>query len=882
MSGWGPALRIARRSVKRDLGRAALVVALVGLPVAAASMVDVVARTISNPQRQAERDMGSADLTVFGDGDVTGFLPNGSRAVDAPSSRMVGIARGANGVTMAEPTGPSLPGVGHFMVQGSSRAGLVYADARDPLQQGSATVKSGRAPTKADEVMLTQPLATRLKLRIGDSIHTAKGVLTITGIAGSPYCLSCEQIVTLPQGHQGSSAQLVALPPGTNPKTVAETLNRHGFHAFRRGETGDSGGSGDSLRAAVIIAVIAGFGLLEVVLLAGTAFAVGARRQVRTLGLVSASGGDAKQVRNIVLAQGVVLGALGGIAGVALGCAVAVGLRPLWEHLDDAVISSYVFKPLELLIIGGVGVGAGLAAAAVPAIGAARMRPVDALSGRYRVSNLTRTATPLAGLVVLGAGIACGLAANAMMRNGFKDYEAQLKLAKQTGAYVDQPTPIPAAALALFGALLLVAAIILLAPAAIALLSKLSARLPVATRLAVRDASRHRHRTAPTTSAIAVAVAGSVLLACVVAANNHATLVNYHAALPPHTIAVPVDEATVETGSGTSTTKRGGAGGSTTTTSAAAHAIAATLPGSHVYTLRQPADAAPGPRGDNQPIGKGAPIGGAGLWATPDCKTKRCATAAGNPLVLGDADGLAIAALGGTMANAKEELAKGRVVVFGPRGNRGEQPVTIHAGGGDVTVPGYVIERGFAYGNLPVGLMPASVAQAHGWGTEENGYYISYPASTTRAQENRALDAAAALGAAALIERGPEKPTNTPLLIAILAAAFITLAGAAISIALSAAEGRADLATLAAVGAAPRRRRALAASQALVIAGVGCLLGVALGTFVAYTVRSTSGAPGFVVPWANLALTALAVPALAMAVAAVFSPSRLPLVRRAA
>ena len=162
--------------------------------------------------------------------------------------------------------------------------------------------------------MLTQPLATRLNLQIGDSIHSGTGALTITGIAGSPYCLSCEQVVTLPQGHQDSNAQLVALPQGANPKAVAETLIQHGFHAFRRGENGDPGGSGDSLRAAVIIAVIAGFGLLEVVLLAGTAFAVGARRQVRTLGLVAASGGDAKQVRTIVLAQGVVLGALGGIA----------------------------------------------------------------------------------------------------------------------------------------------------------------------------------------------------------------------------------------------------------------------------------------------------------------------------------------------------------------------------------------------------------------------------------------------------------------------------------------------------------------------------------------------------------------------------------------
>src|ERR1700712_4239111 len=66
MSEWTPALRIARRSVKRDLGRAVLVVALIGLPVSAAAMVDVVARTLSSPERQAKRDMGSADLTVFG------------------------------------------------------------------------------------------------------------------------------------------------------------------------------------------------------------------------------------------------------------------------------------------------------------------------------------------------------------------------------------------------------------------------------------------------------------------------------------------------------------------------------------------------------------------------------------------------------------------------------------------------------------------------------------------------------------------------------------------------------------------------------------------------------------------------------------------------
>ena len=62
--------------------------------------------------------------------------------------------------------------------------------------------------------------------------------------------------------------------------------------------------------------------------------------------------------------------------------------------------------------------------------------------------------------------------------------------------------------------------------------------------------------------------------------------------------------------------------------------------------------------------------------------------------------------------------------------------------------------------------------------------------------------------------------------------------------------------------------------------GLGCALGVGFGTFVAYTARATTGAPEFAIPWGNLAVTALGVPLLAVLVATVFTPSRLPLMRR--
>ena len=86
------------------------------------------------------------------------------------------------------------------------------------------------------------------------------------------------------------------------------------------------------------------------------------------------------------------------------------------------------------LVIGSVGVLAGLVAAAFPAIGAARMRPVDALAGRFRVSNLRRTATPLAGLVVLGAGIASGLAANSSCRTASRTTSASSSWPRRPGS----------------------------------------------------------------------------------------------------------------------------------------------------------------------------------------------------------------------------------------------------------------------------------------------------------------------------------------------------------------------------------------------------------------------------------------------------------------
>ena len=108
---------------------------------------------------------------------------------------------------------------------------------------------------------------------------------------------------------------------------------------------------------------------------------------------------------------------------------------------------------------------------------------------------------------------------------------------------------------------------------------------------------------------------------------------------------------------------------------------------------------------------------------------------------------------------------------------------------------------------------------------------------------------------------------------------------------MAAADGRADLATLAAVGATPVTRRVLAAFQSFVTAGLGTVLGVVAGLVPAVAILRAVNSAGalrhavplpIVVPWTNVAVTLLVVPLLAAGAAGLLTRSRLPLVRRLA
>jgi putative ABC transport system permease protein len=130
------------------------------------------------------------------------------------------------------------------------------------------------------------------------------------------------------------------------------------------------------------------------------------------------------------------------------------------------------------------------------------------------------------------------------------------------------------------------------------------------------------------------------------------------------------------------------------------------------------------------------------------------------------------------------------------------------------------------------------------------------------------------------VENGYQSPARLFLIGIIVAATVVTLLGVAISVSLSAAEGRADLATLAAIGAQPRRRRNLAAAQAWVLGQLGCVLGVGVGALYGYTAHAAFGSPRFEVPWLEIGAIVVVVPLFAGLLAWLMTRSRLPMVSR--
>ncbi|HEY9410601.1 MAG TPA: ABC transporter permease [Jiangellaceae bacterium] len=929
MRTWRPALRIARRTVRRNLGRSLLVAILVAIPVAAGTMVDVLYRTQTDSERTAYEAMGTADAII----EATGFDDLGAEYF--PSVTSVSFPADAPTPDAAtidpEPLAEALPPGSRLVAppviywdqriadgERNVRVELAVVAMDDPLTERWTRVDDGRHPLSADEALVSRALAERLDLldargylRPGAELTMRDGpTVAITGLNVDPFALGSQTLVAAPEsaladyarssgsgaGTSGASgvppsdawqvgsmyggpARLVDLPDGAaGPDAVSwSVLAEQGIRLVPRDaaahperyEPAMFRSSPTDLRFVAMAVLVAGLGLLEVVLLAGAAFAVGARRQVHDLGLMSANGATARQIRQTVLAQGLVLGAMGAALGIAVGAALTVAAKPVWERVLGELLEDWRFGAGEIALTAAVGLMSGLAAAIVPAVGAARMKPVDALAQRFRTTRIA-TRLPVVGVALFVIGAGGALVASRVAAGELDEYARTLEAAAGTGRSIVAPSTEIFIAMQLAGAIVAVAGVVVILPGLVSMVARLGRRLPLSARFAVRDAARHRHRTAPTLAAITIVVAGSVGLAFVLAGAERANLLRYVPQLPEAVMQVQLTEPDTDPEVTADALRR------------ATDVVAGALP---------EADARPD-RAVTVPAVPGEASYASQIWldswsamsCQQDCGSEYSISGG---LSLADPGVIELAAGAPPDDAMLQALADGRVVVFDPALVDDNGAVVVQAWDDngelseDVRIPAYVATRDLAYGSLPAAFVAEDVVAEHGWTAEISSVYVAH-ADATRDQIDAAIDAAEKAGAGVSYEPPDESGPGPEALALVAGAALVTLVGVGIAVALSAVEGRADLATLAAVGAPPRRRRALAGAQALLVGGLGTLLGVALGTYFAFLLWPAVGAPQFIVPWGNLLLTGLAVPALAVAVAVIFTPSRLPVVRRLA
>lgn len=881
MSSWGATLRIARRDARRARGRSLLVVAMIALPVMGVTAIDVVARTFElSTDQLASREMGAADAVFSDSGQVTVRQTSGDSTEGGDAPRPAGETAD---VTAVLP--PGSRAVVDRTVQGAvavmertTTVQLRELAYTDPIAEGLYVETAGRPPVSAEEVALTSALAERLGVGLGGRVQLVDQSrdVTVVGLVEDQNSRANRTVLLAPgtlgpvSRETGERPTLLVDTGGTLTWADVQAANSRGVLVRPRGPVlgeppPETYSSGDEGRTYFAIVLVVGMALLEVVLLAGPAFAVGAKRSARQLALLSATGAERRDIRRTVLGGGLVLGSIGGLLGVAAGLALAAGGVPLLARLDSSVPGPFDVRVLELAAIALVGVGTAVLAALLPARAAGRQDVVAALTGRRGAVASSRR-TPVLGLLAALAGAALAL------------YGARQR---------DVVVILAGSAMAELG-------LVATTPFLVGLTGRLGPLLPVAPRLALRDAARNRARTAPAVAAILAAVAGSVAVGTFVSSLDAKDRAAYSPQALPGTAVLSLYDRSSRDRLGEVRT-----------------AVEQSLPTREVMTVQALDSSGATPTGYAEltvPPDKACPLHSQTdvtqeqLTASQD--DPRCS---GYPLgggylpsdVVGDA--AVLRAISGVQDPSLDRvLAAGGMVVPLPLflDSAGNATVVVHPPDDVDGTRGRTVVLPAA--SLPTGAMtttlysPQAAAQL-GLPIADAGLVAVLDRLPTDRERDTVQGALERLGLdqqALYVERGYVSDYGPGLLALALGSALLVLGASGIATGLAAADGRADLATLAAVGATPSVRRVLAAFQSVVTAGLGTALGVVAGLVPAIgllrALSSTSGLPAgeqaepfpLVIPWENVAVTAIVVPLVAALAAAVLTRSRLPLVSR--
>lgn len=931
---WRVAIRIARRDAWRAKGRSLMVLAMIAVPVIGVSAADITIRSSQlTPQQTINRDIGAADARLEDAGQGRQAILQSPQGDTFAPARRTEPAKDSGGPGETAPPGvdprTAAPAGSRTVPDTTSWADVTTAsgilgtevrelDAADPIAAGIMDLTRGRFASSPDEVTATNAFLARSGLRVGSEVR-ARGLdhaYRVVGAYDLPSKLDTAQLDFRPgafidrylaarraagsDAGEPASSYLLAVDGGftwdmvrrantagvlVHSRTVMLDPPADSEVPLYRLPSSGKPAPAEDHAALTAGATVAGMALLEVCLLAGPAFAVGARRSRRRLGLVGANGGDRRHIRAIVLSGGLVIGGAAAVAGTVTGIALTLLLRTRLEDYAGSRFGAFTLRPAELLGIAALAVVTGLLAAAVPAFTASRQSVLASLTGRRDTRRAGR-ALPVAGLVALCLGALIAVYGSA----------------RSTSTYVVAG----GSALAELG-------LVGLTPLLVGGFGRLGRWLPFAPRLALRDAVRHRGRTAPAVAAVLAAVAGTVAVATYAASQEQQNRDAYVARAPRGVLAVSLPS-------------EGGRG-----IAAMRQSVTKRLPVSRradvsrLVTGTRICDAysAQAGCGDVMPVQPEAnqcppdAEGAAGTFTPAQlrdfAKDWRCRQDGATPPIWAEGSILVggpqvLEALGIHDPAAQRALARGTTVLFDRTyADHGSLLLRVTP---DVSKPASTVEKlpvrwsgARSYGVRAV--VPERAAASLGLKAVPLGSLFTTSRMPTDAEQQGLAQDIATLGVMSdiYLEHGYTGRYGVVLAALTLFAGLVTIGAAGVATGLAQADAEADLRTLAAVGAPGRVRRTLSGFQCGVVAAMGVLLGTAAGILPAVALRGVDrqqqrdlarqaleGGHGallphvdvpVVVPWATIGMLLVLVPLGATLLAALVTRSHGRLGRRA-
>jgi putative ABC transport system permease protein len=786
-------LRIGRRNVARSRWRSALVVVLILLPVAGmVGMATILATSTPSPERVATHQMGQADLLVYpGDGGdeatLRAKLPAGSRIE------------------------PIVITGGTLIVPGLAIHVTVASEDPNGLAKGMLALVEGRWPTAPDEVGISAAFAKLAGASIGSTVELRElGRSTVVGFVEDELQLGARLAVVPPPlagtgGTDKTGTWLVALPAGTDPATLDPALvPPSGPTALQFMVTTRAQTLAEATSLGPTTIVLGGLALVDAALVAAAAFAVGVRRRQRELGLLSAAGATPRQLAGSVLAEALLLGGLGAAAGVVVGILGGLAISPFLDELTGHRNPGLILDTSTMVAALVLGLLAALVAAFAPAWSAARMSVLMALSGRRPPAS-----SPRRSLGIGVALIATGVVATAI--------GAGLRIATTQGELNVW--------LLLAGAVLGTLGFGACSGWFLSRLEGPAARLPLASRIALRDTARARNRNGPIVTALLAATAATIALAAYQTSFEAANLAHFRPPFLPDQVSIQgpgVAQAGPE----------------------AARALGATA---------------------------GAIIPGAGsdtryVWVSSGDPNQPSPLVANN-LTVGDPE--LLRALGAGAAVADLEAGKAIALAQQPASLTS---VTVHidnaTDGSSIAspdVPATVVVLGVIGEDLPGAVISAATASRLGIPAGHSERYIlRLGHAVTDA------DIATVAGIAgkypdtyAFTARPPDVAGAGFRFVIIGGSLLFALTVTGIAVALGEAESRPEQQTLLAVGADPRLRRRITAARAGIIALLGGVLAVPAGLLPVWGVLITRHSP-LVVPGLEVVAIVALLPILAI------------------